>query len=347
MRKLTAILFSDIVGFSKRMSEDEAETLKIIELNNWLHKKVVKQFSGKIVKTMGDGFLCTFSSSVDAVLASVQLQRAIKKIERYELRIGIHVGDVVYTQEKDVFGDGVNIAARIESNAPAPGIWVSERVAADLGNHDFITLISVGLFRFKNIPNPMEVFEVRVSDQQELGVNPLNLPLPGSRRTLFKWVAAFATISLLILAGWLVAPRFQQLNFGAHQPDSLVVLPLEFVSANQAYEYLATGFTQDLTGVLHEHRRLIKVMSHATAIKVSESSDPLSQLDVDYIIEGSIHYLDERIKVSLRLLDTDSEQTLWAESFEGGVNDIFDIQNTAALRIRTTLENLRKANGRS
>lgn len=337
MRKLTAILFSDIVGFSKQMSENESKTLKILKANTGLHHRIVKQFGGNVVKAMGDGYLCTFNSSVDAVLAGDQIIRAVKKLNLFELRVGIHVGDVVHNKGglakgKDVYGDGVNIAARIESNAPGQGVWVSERVAADLENHEFIDLKSAGMFELKNIPKPMEIFEVLINDIQSTGVDTADME-PSAE--LQKKIRLFGSIVLLLITGvlaWSSWVSWQDHN----APDSIAVLPFEFIGPEKSFEYLSTGFTADLSRDLG-NIKTIKILSKATAKKLAQSSELLSDLDVDYIIEGAVKYSNPKLEIQVMLVTSDDDETLWSQEYSGDINSSEQFVSDIASQVKVIL----------
>jgi len=319
MRKLTAILFSDIVGFSKQMAENENKTLQILKANTRIHHQVIKQFGGTVVKAMGDGYLCTFNSSVDAVLAGAQIIRLVKALDQFELRIGIHVGDVVHNKGgmakgRDVYGDGVNIAARIESNAPGQGVWVSERVAADLENHQFIDLKSAGMFELKNIPKPMEIYEIVIDENQQLGKDTAD---PGSniainQKQRLQRLGSVLIVTVIVISGWIVWLNWQDHN----APDSIAVLPLQFIGSDSNYDYLATSFTTDLSEGLASVKAF-KVLSQATAVKLSKSSQFFSDLDVDYVIEGNVKKTDTLIRVYLSMVTADDDEVLWSETFEG------------------------------
>lgn len=313
MRKLTAIFFSDIVGFSKKMAANEADTLAILEANNTLHKEVIGQFGGVIVKAMGDGFMCTFASSLDAIVAGTELRRRIEKHSQYELRVGIHVGDIVHETNGDVYGDGVNIAARIESNAPSPGVWVSERIANDLANHPFINFESAGMFSFKNIPKPMEIFQATIDDQQDLAAKAKPTKQSFKLSTLHMATIAILVVAIGAFIGW----QSWQDNM---EPETLAVLPFQYIGEDDRYTFQAQAFTNELTIALNNINEL-RVLSEITAQKMQESSTLISDLEVDLIVQGTLTFVDEQRSVQIRLIDTDTDDTLWLESFPLTTNE--------------------------
>lgn len=327
MRQLTAILFSDIVGFSKQMAANEKTTLANLKKNGRLHERIVKQFGGKVVKAMGDGYLCVFNSSIDAVLAGDLLQKEVEEAGLYQLRVGIHVGDVVHQKnrlngQRDVYGDGVNIASRIESNAPRPGVWVSARVAGDLTNHEFVKLTSAGMFELKNIPQPVEIFEVTLDREQIPAVTGFQ-QTPEETEQKNKRPVLLGVSVALMLGGALLAWQ----GWADHTaPDTLAVLPFDYIGADNSHAYLADQLTVDLTRQLNEVAG-IKVLSQATARKLSQTNELLSNEEVDYFIEGFITETGDGIQVQTRLVSADSDEAIWQDEFAGQTGELSDYLN--------------------
>ncbi|GAF72765.1 unnamed protein product, partial [marine sediment metagenome] len=156
-RKLAAIMFTDIVGYTALMAKDERKALSILKKNRDLHKSLIERFNGEYLKEMGDGTLCSFDSAVDAVNCSLEIQNSLKDEPELTLRIGIHIGDVLFS-EGDVFGDGVNVASRIEPLAEPGGVTVSDRVYDDIRNKPYIEAVFLGEKEFKNVDRPIKVY---------------------------------------------------------------------------------------------------------------------------------------------------------------------------------------------
>jgi len=159
-RKLAAIMFTDIVGYSAMMSKDEKQALNILGKNREIHKSAIHKFNGEFIKEIGDGTLSIFQSSFNAVNCALEIQKACCKESSLSVRIGIHIGDII-VKENDVFGDGVNIASRIESSGEPDGIYISGRVYEDIKNKTDITAEFIGEKKLKNIGHPVEVFALR------------------------------------------------------------------------------------------------------------------------------------------------------------------------------------------
>jgi len=157
-RKLAAIMFTDIAGYSALMSKDEKLAMNVLEKNRNIHKSIIAKFSGEYIKEIGDGTLAIFHSSLDAVGCAIQIMKSCKK-NSFSIRIGIHIGDIVF-RDGDVFGDGVNIASRIEAGGKSGGIYISERVYEDIKNKHEIISIFVEERALKNIDIPVKIYSI-------------------------------------------------------------------------------------------------------------------------------------------------------------------------------------------
>lgn len=325
--QLNAILFSDIVGYSSQMAADEATTLNVLQRNRQRHQRIVTQYHGRIVDTIGDGHLCLFSSSLDAVHAGIALQQDLHtNQDATELRVGIHVGDTVV--ERDglrgirVIGDAVNTASRIESNAPSPGVWVSARVATDLRSHAQLRFESAGLFTLKNLPEPMELFEAR-SDS--------DLVPAATSRARFSYrhqrfsrstVVALAALVVVSLVGALVASQMFD------EPESLAVLPLEYVGADADYQYLASAFTTRLQSHLAPFDN-IKLASQANARRLTDAIGFLGDEEVDFFMEGSLLLVGQQVTIEISVVEADEDTILFSEQWQGPLDQLERLESAA------------------
>lgn len=329
MRKLTAILFTDIVGFTRKMSDNERDTLEILSLNQKLHRKIVRKHHGRLVKAMGDGYLCTFDSSLQAVMAALQLQRSVNRLGRFELRIGIHVADVLF-QGNDIYGEGVNLAARIESQAPGAGVWVSDRVAADLSNHTELNLRSIGQSELKGIDSPVEIFQVQPADLQYFGrTQAVRLKTtPWKRYFLLPFLLA-----IVCLAGWYGWQQWQH-----RQSQSLIVIaPFDYQGgADVGHLYLAEAFTKELASVLGETSDW-HIISGNPAQDWLDDNSPLNMTKTAHLLDGTVTYLNERLVIELSLRQWPQQQPLWQKHYQGDINQLFQFQSEAAQAVLTTL----------
>ncbi len=199
-RRIVAILFSDIVGFTAAMGEDEDLAIRAVSRSRAIQKELVRKFNGQWVQEVGDGALCTFDSAVEAVNCALEIQRVYKDNPDCQLRIGIHVGDLVFRKTDlghDIFGDGVNVASRVQGWAEPGGIAVSERVFDDLRNHKTISFRSMGEKRLKNVNRPIVVYAVLDRPPTAKETAKLRATRPKPRRNLVPWIAGAAAAVLL------------------------------------------------------------------------------------------------------------------------------------------------------
>jgi len=185
-RRLAAIVFTDIVGFSKLTEGDEIKALKLLSIQKQIVQPIVRESGGQWLKEMGDGLLLSFPSSYDAVCCAIGIQKAVREIENLVLRIGVHQGDVVQT-ENDILGSGVNIASRVETVAPPGGITVSDKVQRDIAHHADLSTQSIGFPKFKGIDIEFEVFCI-TNDDLPVGTSHGKTEVP--RRLAKHWTCA-------------------------------------------------------------------------------------------------------------------------------------------------------------
>lgn len=306
-RKLAAILAADVVGYSKLMAQDEDATLAQLKAHRSdLFDPKVAEHNGRIIKLMGDGTLVEFSSVVDAVNCAVAIQSALTQAhDQIRLRMGINLGDVL-VDNGDVFGDGVNIAARLEGEAESGGICVSGTVFDHVRNKVDVAFDDLGARQFKNIPEPVRVFRV------DTGGRP---------------VAAFETSV--------------GLDFTIPEYPSIAVLPFTVMSAEPEQEFFADGMAEDIITALSKISRLMVVARNSTftykgrAIDVKQVS---REQGVRYVLEGSVRKGGNRVRVTAQLIDAQTGLHLWAERYDRELEDIFSVQDEIVREIVTSLD---------
>jgi adenylate cyclase len=295
-RRLAAILAADVVGYSKMMGEDEAGTLAAVrKLRAEVIDPRVAEHQGRLFKAMGDGFLVEFPSVVNAVACAAAIQKAMAERnanlpeDRWiELRIGIHLGDVI-SEDGDVYGDGVNIAARIEGLAPPGGIAVSAMVHDNVGSRLDLAFEDTGEQQLKNIARPLRVYR-----------------LAAARRP----AAAAAT-----------AERTK---------PSIAVLPFTNMSGDAEQEYFSDGITEDIITELSRFKGMLVAARNSTFSYKGKSpriTDVGRELDVNYVLEGSVRKSGSRARITAQLIETASGTHLWAERFDRELADVFAVQD--------------------
>jgi adenylate cyclase len=317
VRRLTAIMAADVAGYSRLMGADEEDTHERLKahLRELVNPKV-REHRGRVVKNTGDGFLAEFPSVVEAVRCSAEVQRGmadrnadLPDEKRIAFRIGINLGDVI-AEPDDIYGDGVNVAARLEALAEPGGICISRVVHDQIRDKLGYPFEDLGEQSIKNIVRPVRIYGLRPEAVTDL-------PLSNLLRA--------ESISQPA-----VAPRF-----------SIVVLPFTNLSSNPDQQYLADGITEDLTTDLSRLADML-VISRNSAFTYKDKPANARQigreLGVRYVLEGSVQRLANRVRVNAQLIDAQADVHLWAERFDGDAGDLFALQDEITNRIAVALD---------
>lgn len=311
-------MFTDMVDYTAVTQHDEALALNLLERQNGLLLPLVRAHGGTPVKTIGDALLAEFDSALEAVNCGVEIQRRVKEYndssrpaERFQLRIGIHVGDVIH-KEGDVFGDAINIASRIQPLADPGGVCISQQVYDQVANKVDFGLERLPTPQLKNVATKVEVY--RVQDRIQPG----------------RWGAS------------------------AEAPDSelprerVAVLPLANYSPSAQDEYLADGMTEELITAISGVRGL-RVIARSSVMRFRNSRADVAEigrvLRAGSILEGSFRKAGERIRVTVQLVDSKTEEHIWASNYDGDMKDIFSIQSDIATRVAEALRGKLLAQG--
>ena len=358
-RKLAAIMFTDIVGFSRQMGSDEARMLRLLNVHNQLISQAVTVHHGHVIKTIGDAFLIDFPSVVYAVQCAQQIQSQFRihnavrdKAEQIHVRIGIHLGDVVQ-KDGDVFGDGVNIAARLQSLAEPDTIYISQVVHKEVEKKlDLGTVVSLGHPKLKHIAERFAVYALLPGSPKGL-----RQTLQVQRLKMFRRLRPAHWLSvagLLLIAGTLVTirsfpgllPNIQPLVPSTQPlplPDkpSIVVLPFTNMSDDPKQDYFSDGITEDITTGIAKIASLFVIARNSAftykgkAVRVQEVS---KEMGVQYVLEGSVRRADNHVRITAQLIDGMTGAHLWAERFDRPLKDIFAVQDEIVQKIVTTLK---------
>ncbi len=311
-RKLTAILAADVVGYSRLMGEDEAGTLaRLKSLRKELVKPQIAEGRGRIVKLMGDGLLAEFPSVVEAVRCAVEIQQNMAGREadlpderRLRLRIGVNLGDII-VEGSDIYGDGVNVAARLEGLADPGGICISGPAFDTVDGKVDLVFEDVGEQQMKNIAKPVRVYRLASGSPQDGPPTHPAEPLP--------------------------------------LPDkpSIAVLPFDNMSGDPEQEYFADGITEDIITELSRNRWMTVIARNTTftykgaAVNIA---DVARELGVRYVIEGSVRRSSDRVRISVQLIEGLTGNHVWAERFDRQMIDIFDLQDEITRSVAAAIE---------
>jgi TolB-like protein/class 3 adenylate cyclase/Tfp pilus assembly protein PilF len=358
-RRLSAILAADVAGYSRLMGADEEgmhERLRA-HLQELVNPKI-GEHSGRIVKNTGDGLLAEFRSVVDAVRCAAEVQRGMIDREpmvsderRIKFRIGVNLGDVI-VDDGDIFGDGVNVAARLEALAEPGGICVSGTVCDQVRDRLPNALDDMGEQSVKNIARPVRVYALRPEAVADLPARSVRFEVPRRRFSVFVAVAATAVALLFIaLSVWWLWPMTKPsppavaATTTIAQPFqaprlSIVVLPFANLSNDPDQQYFADGITEDITTDLSRISDMF-VISRNTAFtyqgKRVDTKQIGRELGVRYVLEGSVRRLGSQIRVNAQLNDAETDAHLWAERFDGDVADLLALESEITSRIGNTL----------
>ena len=301
-RRLTAILAADVAGYSRLIGADEEGTLAQLKaFRKTLVDPTIAKHRGRIVKTTGDGMLVEFASAVDAARCAVEVQRAladenteIPQAKRIEFRIGIHLGDIII-DDNDIFGDGVNIAARLESIAAPGGISISRAVHDQVRDRINVCFDDKGEIALKNIARPVQVFAISGAKELKTTVSPESKPA-------------------------LALP----------DKPSIAVLPFTNMSGDPEQDYFADGMVEDIITALSRFPQIFVIARNSSftykgrAVDIKQVSH---ELGVRYVLEGSVRKAANRVRIVGQLIDATTGAHIWADRFEGALDDVFDLQD--------------------
>jgi adenylate cyclase len=308
------VLAADIAGYSRLMGRDEEGTLaRLKAVKSELIDPAINAYRGRIVKTTGDGMLVEFASAVEAVRSAIDVQRGmtaqnngVAQDQRIEFRVGIHVGDII-VDDNDIFGDGVNIAARLESIADPGGVCISDDAYRQVRGKVDIIFEDMGMRTLKNIAEPIRAWRIRLYGE-----------------------ASFARQSTLP----------QQARSLSGKP-SIAVLPFQNMSGDAEQEYFADGIAEDVLTTLSKVQELMVIARNSSFAFKGQTKDAreIGQiLGARYLLEGSVRKAGNRVRLTAQLIDSRDGGHLWADRFDGGLEDVFDLQDRITQEIVAALE---------
>ena len=345
-RKLAAILFADIVGYTFLMQSNEQHALQTIQRYQSILSTFVKSYNGQIIKNYGDGSLVIFQNSLEAVQAAKAIQEKCKDSPNnltIPLRIGIHVGEFVI-RDGDIYGNGVNLASRLESLGVAGSVLFSRDIYRKIKNHPELKAQPLGSFEFKNVEEPMEVFALAneglvVPGRNEMRGRKFWSPMP---KGFWMPVILFAVLSLGI--AFLSKQKSKNPATPSVLPKekSIAVLPFRNLSQQQENQYFCDGMMDEVLNHLQKIEQLtVKSKAAVEPFRnyTTRLSDISQQLNVNYILEGAVRKSGNQFRISAQLIDPQSGNNLWAETYDGTFSDtIFVVQSNIAQQVASAME---------
>ncbi len=352
-RKIAAILAADVVGFSRMASADEDRTLaRLRVLRADVIDPIIASQNGRVFKRTGDGSLVEFRSVVEAVRSAISVQNAMAERnvgtpedQRIVFRIGIHLGDVVEEADGDLMGDGVNIAARLESIAKPGAICLSEDAYRQVKGRLDIAVTDLGPTVLKNIAEPVRAYSLQVGvPAAARPATQARAPEPKKRSTLAPVVAGIIALIAIATGAWhfLVGNRLASLVATNPPPAhlSIVVLPFTNLSGDPSQDYFADVVTDNLTTEISRIRDSF-VIARNTAFtfkgKSVDAKEIGKQLGVRYVLEGSVQRDQNRVRANAQLIDAETGAHVWADRFEEDVGDLFKLQDQVVARLANAL----------
>ena len=352
-RKLRAILSADVKGYSLLMANDEAYTIKKLEAYRDSMSDIIRSHSGRVVDAVGDNLLAEFSSIVDAVRCSVEIQKDLQQKnanlptdKRLEFRIGVNIGDVIQEGNR-IYGNGVNVAARIEGLADPGGVCISRNAYSHVRDKLELGYEYLGEHIVKNIKRPIRVYKVLMKPE-DAG------KLIGEKRQRYrkKW-SGFGVVTVAFLIGIIVwqfyyeksptieAASVQNMAFPLPDRPSIAVLPFDNMSGDPKQEFFCDGLSEDIITAISKIPDIFVIARNSsftykgTAVKIKQVAE---ELGVRYVLEGSVRTSENKVRITAQLIDAIKGDHLWAERYDRTLEDVFSLQDEITLKVLTALQ---------
>ena len=302
-RILAAIMFTDIVGYTALMQKDEEHAKSIRDKHREILERLTLEYRGSVIQYYGDGTLSIFGSAVEAANCAVQIQTELQKDPKVPVKIGLHLGDIVYDDD-GVFGDGVNTAARIESMSIAGSILISDKLNDELQSHPIFSTQSLGEYELKNVKRPVEVFAIKAEGLAVPSITEVEKAKVKSRK-------------------------------------SIAVLPFVNMSSDKDNEYFSDGITEEILNALAQVEGL-QVTSRTSSFAFKGTNSDIreiaTQLNVTSVLEGSVRKAGNKVRVTAQLINSADGYHIWSEVYDRDLEDIFAVQDEISRKISNTLQ---------
>ena len=327
--KLAAIMFTDIVGYTVLMGADEEKALELLRKSRAIQQSLIANYNGKWLKEMGDGVLAQFNSAFDSVCCAIEIQNRANRELECKIRIGIHLGDVT-VENDDIFGDGVNIASRIQSIAAPGGIYVSESIQNAVRSKADINLEYLGEVHLKNVSDPIKTYYVKKQFLPIPSDNRIRKLTGGDRKRIRLIAMIVVTLSVFVAIYWF---EIRESFAISDEIKSIAVLAFTDLSPNQDQEYFSDGISEELLNLLAKIPEL-RVISKTSSFSYKGQNVTLEkigkELGVTHILEGSVRKSGNTFRITTQLIKVADGYHLWSETYDRDMDDIFKIQDEIA-----------------
>lgn len=321
-RQLAAIMFTDIVGYTALMGKDEQKGYEFLNINRQIQKPIIEEYHGQWIKELGDGVMASFITVSDAVSAAIKIQRECNSLKLFQIRIGIHLCEVIFEND-DVFGDGVNIASRLQAIANPSSIFITEAVYNNISNRTEFRTKYVGEQKLKNVKDPVKIYQVITEgDEQHLNIGE-------SKKSTFRVLWIPMIFVALVLLGYFILMYYSDKE--VLEMKSVAVLYFDNMSGDPEQEYLSDGITDEIISRLSNINGL-RVPSR-TSVKAFKGKglsikEIAQELGVDVVLEGSVKRSDNTLRITANLIDAKTDRSLWNEVY----NREFDVKEILAIQ---------------
>jgi len=353
-RKLTAILSADVQGYSRLMGDDDESTVNTITAYRKIIAGLIQKHQGRVVDTPGDNILAEFSGALNAVSSAIEIQQKLETENgklpanrRMDFRIGINLGDVLHKEDR-IYGDGVNVAARIESLADPGGVFISRGVFDQVKKKVRQGFEYMGEHTVKNISEPVRIYRILFRPEFEGKL----IEESANRKTKLQKPYTIAIAAILICSGallWFFYYRsipiepasIEKMAYPLPEKPSIAVLPFENLSGDSSHEFFSDGLTEEIITILSKSPKIFVIARNSTdpyknrSIKIQKVSEELA---VRYVLEGSIRKDGNRTRITVQLIDAIKGHHLWAERYDRDLKDTFAVQEEISKKILTALE---------
>ncbi len=335
-RQLAAIMFTDIVGYTALMGNDEKKAFAILSENRQLQKPIIEQLNGRLIKELGDGVMASFNTVSDAVNAAIKIQEDCNAHKDFQLRIGIHLGEVVFEND-DVFGDGVNLASRIQTITKPGCIYVSQAVHDNILNKkDFVTRF-ISTQSLKNVKAPVKIYEVIKETNSFIPTSRFAAKIKPKPKTLLGFLAIIVLLAAgYFLVNFLTTKKVDSIT----DVKSIAILPFTDMSPGKDQEYLSDGLADEIINSITIIKGL-KVIGRTSSFQYKgkdlDARTIGEKLNVNIIVEGSIQKSGDMLRIITKLISVKDGSTIWSQRFDKEAKDIFAIHDSIANKI---VENL-------